>query len=203
MSFLRPYSFADVLPPIKGKGIELRAPEMRDYDAWAALRGQSRQFLAPWEPVWPANDLTRPAFRARMRRYALDARADATYPIFVFREGDGVLLGGLTLGQIRRGVAQAASLGYWMGAPHAGQGYMTAAVRAILPFAFDTLHLHRVEAACLPNNEASIRLLERVGFTREGYARNYLCIAGQWRDHLLYAILASDLPGRGGSAGAP
>jgi ribosomal-protein-alanine N-acetyltransferase len=192
MSFLRPFSFADVLPPLKGNGIELRAPEMRDYEAWAALRGQSREFLTPWEPVWPVNDLTRPAFRARMRRYAMDARADATYPVFVFRQSDGALLGGLTLGQVRRGVAQTASLGYWMGAPFAGQGYMTEAVRTVLPFAFETLHLRRVEAACLPANTASIRLLERVGFTREGYARGYLCIAGQWRDHLLYAILASD-----------
>ena len=192
MSFLRPYSFADVLPPIRGQGIDLRAPELRDFDEWAALRGRSREFLAQWEPTWPANDLTRSAFRARMRRYALDARADATYPVFVFRQSDNVLLGGLTLGQIRRGVAQSGSLGYWMGAPFAGQGYMTAAVRALLPFAFETLHLRRVEAACLPGNAASIRLLERIGFTREGYARSYLCIAGAWRDHLLYAILASD-----------
>ena len=192
MSFLRPFSFADVLPPIRGEGVELRAPEMRDYEAWAALRSQSRDFLTPWEPVWPVNDLTRPAYRARMRRYAMDVRADSTYPIFVFRQNDGVLIGGLTLGQVRRGVSQTASLGYWMGAPYAGKGYMTAAVRAVLPFAFQTLNLRRVEAACLPENAASIRLLERVGFTREGYARSYLCIAGHWRDHLLYAILASD-----------
>lgn len=192
MSFLRPFSFADAPPPVRGEKVELRAPEMRDFEAWAALRGASREFLRPWEPTWPPNDLTRPAFRARIKRYNQDIKADAAYPFFVFRLSDGALVGGLTLGQIRRGVAQTGSLGYWMGEAHAGQGLMSDAVRALLPYAFGTLRLRRVEAACLPENAPSIRLLERVGFIREGYARSYLCIAGAWRDHLLYAILSSD-----------
>lgn len=192
MSFLRPFSFADAIPPLIGERVELRAPEMRDFEAWAALRHESRAFLAPWEPLWPANDLTKAAYRSRMRRYARDARADSAYPFFIFRQSDGELLGGLTLGQVRRGVAQATSLGYWMGAPFAGQGHMTDAVRTVVPFVFQTLRLRRIEAACLPANAASISLLERVGFQREGYARSYLCIAGEWRDHLLYAMLATD-----------
>ncbi len=192
MSFLRPFSFADVLPPIQGRKVELRAPEMRDFEAWAAVRSASHEFLRPWEPTWPPNDLTRLAFRTRLKRYSQDVRADAAYPFFIFRQSDGALVGGLTLGQIRRGVAQTASLGYWMGQAYAGQGYMSDAVRAMLPYAFNGLRLRRVEAACLPENDASIRLLERVGFIREGYARSYLCIAGAWRDHLLYAILADD-----------
>jgi len=192
MSFLRPFSFSDVLPPIEGRKVELRAPEMRDFEDWAAIRSASREFLKPWEPNWPPNDLTRLAFRARLKRYSQDVRADAAYPFFIFRLGDGALVGGLTLGQIRRGVAQTASLGYWMGEAFAGQGYMSDAVRTMLPYAFNGLRLRRVEAACLPENEPSIRLLERLGFIREGYARSYLCIAGLWRDHLLYAILADD-----------
>ncbi len=192
MSFLRPYSVADILPALRGKGIFMRAPEMSDYREWSELRAASRSFLAPWEPIWPVNDLSRGAFRARMRRYAHDARADTSYSMFVFRETDQRLVGGLTLSHIRRGVAQTATLGYWMGAGYAGQGHMAAAVRVILPFAFDRLGLRRIEAACLPENAASVRLLEHVGFTREGYARSYLCIAGNWRDHLLYAILADD-----------
>jgi [ribosomal protein S5]-alanine N-acetyltransferase len=79
-----------------------------------------------------------------------------------------------------------------MGAPHARKGYMTAAVSALLPFAFATLRLHRVEAACIPSNAASIRLLEKTGFRREGYARQYLCIDGIWQDHLLFARLRDD-----------
>jgi ribosomal-protein-alanine N-acetyltransferase len=192
MSFLRPFSFADALPPLAGQGVDLRAPELRDYEEWAALRERSRAFLTPWEPTWPENDLTRTAFRARMRRYARDVRADAAYPYFIYRRSDGVLIGGLTLGQVRRGVAQATSLGYWMGEPYSGKGHMTDAVRALAPFVFQTLRLRRIEAACLPNNVASVRLLERVGFVREGYARSYLCIAGEWRDHLLYALLSTD-----------
>ncbi len=103
-----------------------------------------------------------------------------------------VLLGGLTLANVRRGVAQAGSLGYWIGGPYARRGHMTAAVRALLPFAFGALRLHRVEAACIPSNAASIRLLENSGFAREGYAREYLCINGIWQDHLLYARLQDD-----------
>ena len=110
----------------------------------------------------------------------------------IFRNADDALVGGLTLANIRRGVAQAGSLGYWMGAPYARQGYMTAAVRALIPFAFGTLRLHRLEAACIPTNAASIRLLEKTGFVREGYAREYLCINGIWQDHLLYARLKDD-----------
>ena len=99
---------------------------------------------------------------------------------------------GLALANIRRGVAQAGSLGYWIGAPFIQRGYMTAAVRALVPAAFDVLRLHRVEAACIPTNLASVRLLEKTGFRREGYARSYLCINGTWQDHLLYARLQND-----------
>jgi len=104
-----------------------------------------------------------------------------------------VLLGGLTLTNIRRGVAQAGSLGYWIGQPHARRGLMTAAVNALIPFVFCTLRLHRLEAACIPSNIASVRLLEKTGFTREGFAREYLCINGLWQDHLLYALLRTDV----------
>jgi ribosomal-protein-alanine N-acetyltransferase len=104
-----------------------------------------------------------------------------------------MLIGGLTLANIRRGVAQAGSIGYWMGAPYASRGYMTDAVRTLIPFAFGALRLHRLEAACIPTNTPSIRLLERLGFAREGLAREYLCINGVWEDHLLYALLASDV----------
>ena len=122
----------------------LRAPQMADFAEWAALREASRDFLTPWEPTWPADDLTRAAFRRRLRRYAEDQRADPAYPFFVFRKTDDALVGGLTLANIRRGVAQAGSLGYWMGAAVSrAQGYMTAAVRALVPFAFGALRLHR------------------------------------------------------------
>ena len=145
----------------------LRSPLMTDYVAWAELREQSRKFLTPWEPTWPADDLTRAAYRARLRRYSEDMRTDQAYPFFLFRSEDDALVGGLALANIRRGVAQAGSLGYWIGAPHIQKGYMTAAVRALIPAAFDLLRLHRLEAACIPTNLASVRLLEKTGFRRE------------------------------------
>ena len=194
MAFFRTVSLSEQLPAIVGELVVLRPPQMADYAEWAALREASRDFLTPWEPTWPPDDLTRAAFRRRIRRYAEDQRSDLAYPFFIFRKSDGVLVGGLTLANIRRGCAQAASLGYWMGAAYAGQGYMTAAVATVLPFAFGTLRLHRVEAACIPGNDASIRLLERTGFQREGFARQYLCINGIWQDHLLFARLRDDPP---------
>jgi ribosomal-protein-alanine N-acetyltransferase len=192
MAFFRTVTSSEQLPAIVGDAVVLRAPQASDYAEWAALRELSREFLTPWEPTWPPDDLTRASFRRRIKRYAEDQRNDLAYPLFVFRKSDNVLLGGLTLANLRRGCAQAGSLGYWMGAPHAGQGYMTAAVRAVVPFAFETLRLHRVEAACIPANVASIRILEKNGFRREGFAREYLCINGVWQDHLLYARLKQD-----------
>jgi [ribosomal protein S5]-alanine N-acetyltransferase len=192
MAFFRTVSSTETTPVIAGNGVTLRLPQSTDYAAWAALREQSRAFLKPWEPIWPADDLTRTAFRRRIRRYAEDQRNDLAYAFLVFRASDDALVGGLTLANIRRGVAQAGSIGYWVGAPFARQGYMSAALRTLVPFGFGTLRLHRLEAACIPTNAASIGLLEKTGFKREGYARQYLCINGTWQDHLLYARLRDD-----------
>jgi ribosomal-protein-alanine N-acetyltransferase len=185
-------SLPDAAPAITGEGVVLRPPQMSDAAEWVALRAASRGFLVPWEPTWPADDLTRASFRRRIKRYGEDQRCDLAYALFIFRKQDNVLVGGLTLANIRRGCAQAGSLGYWMGEPYARQGHMTAAVKALIPFAFGTLKLHRIEAACIPTNIASIRLLEKTGFKREGFARKYLCIDGHWQDHLLYARLEED-----------
>ena len=189
MALFRTINSPEPLPPIEGGSVILRTPQMNDFAAWTGLREASRAFLTPWEPTWPSDDLSRSAYRQRMRRYAEDQRTDQAYPFFIFRKDDGALVGGLVLASIRRGVAQSGSLGYWIGLPFARHGYMTAALQALIPVAFDILRLHRLEAACIPTNVASIRLLEKAGFQREGYAREYLCINGSWQDHLLYARL--------------
>src|SRR6266705_4966600 len=163
MALFRTTSFSEPVPLIEGDDVVLRAPQMADFVEWATLREASRGFLVPWEPTWPHDDLTRGAFRRRLKRYAEDLRSDQAYPFFLFRKQDNVLVGGLTLANIRRGVAQAGSLGYWMGEAHARCGYMTAAVNALISFEFSTLRLHRLEAACIPTNIASIRLLEKTG----------------------------------------
>ena len=192
MAFFRSVNFSEQLPAIGGDTVVLRPPQMSDYPEWAALREASRDFLTPWEPTWPPDDLTRASFRRRIRRYFEDQRGDLAYPFFIFRRNDDALVGGLTLANVRRGCAQACTLGYWMGRDYAQRGYMTAAARGVIPFAFGTLRLHRIEAACIPANTASIKLLERTGFQREGFARQYLCINGLWQDHLLFARLKDD-----------
>jgi [ribosomal protein S5]-alanine N-acetyltransferase len=192
MALLRTATSSDIGPVIDAERVTLRTPQMSDYPAWAELRAASRDFLTPWEPLWAADELSRSSFRRRVRHYLRDLREDMGYALFIFSTTDGALVGGLTLCNVRRGVTQACTLGYWTGAPYARQGYMTAAVRAVIPFVFDSLELHRLEAACLPSNTASIKLLERTGFGHEGLARRYLRINGVWQDHLLYALLDSD-----------
>jgi [ribosomal protein S5]-alanine N-acetyltransferase len=174
-----------------GERVYLRAPERGDWAAWASLRALSRKFLEPWEPRWPADALSRLGFRSRVARYAEDWRTDQAYNFFIFAYDDE-LVGGIGLSNVRRGVSETASLGYWIGEPYARQGLMSAALPLVLDFSFDRLRLHRVEAACLPSNVPSRALLTRTGFRHEGHARQYLCIAGKWQDHLLFAILRED-----------
>jgi ribosomal-protein-alanine N-acetyltransferase len=171
-----------------GERVFLRPPERGDYEEWASLRARSRDFLTPWEPT---DALSRANFRARISRYAEDWRTDQGYNFFIFGNDDA-LTGGIGLSNLRRGVAETASLGYWIGEPFARQRFMTAALPLVLDFAFDRLRLHRVEAACLPSNVPSRALLLHTGFQQEGYARNYLLIDGKRQDHLLFAILKED-----------
>jgi [ribosomal protein S5]-alanine N-acetyltransferase len=192
MAFFRSTGFAEAVTAIEGERVVLRSPQVSDFVEWAELREESAEFLQPWEPIWPVDDLTRSAFRRRLRRYADEQRSDQAYSFFIFRKSDGRLVGGITLANVRRGVAQSGSIGYWVGRPYARQGMMSAALQVIVPFSFSTLRLHRLEAACIPTNMPSIRLLEKSGFQREGYARQYLCINGIWQDHLLYGRLKDD-----------
>jgi [ribosomal protein S5]-alanine N-acetyltransferase len=194
MAFLRSSSGADGEIDIRGRQVYLRYPAMGDYGAWAELRAMSRAHLTVWEPQWSRDELTRSAFRRRLRQYQRELREDQGYAFFIQRTSDAALIGGVSISNVRRGVAQAASIGYWIGAPHAGNGYMTDALRAVLPFTFATLGLNRLEAACQPNNIPSRRVLEKVGFRREGLARRYLKINGAWQDHDLYALLHDDVP---------
>ena len=189
MALFRLSKIAEPEPLLRGDGIYLRPAVSGDFAAWVRLRSESREFLTPWEPLWPDDDLTRAAFRRRLRRQSDEMSRDEAFSFLIFDAGSDTLLGGLTLGGIRRGVAQSGTLGYWMGAQHAGKGRMTRAVAAAVRFGFATLRLHRIEAACLPENAASQTLLERNGFQREGLARGYLRINGAWRDHLLYALV--------------
>ena len=194
IAFMRGLTFpGGQQPVIRGDGVYLRYPRIADYPMWARLRGESREFLSKWEPVWAEDELSRGAFRRRIKRYQKETRLDSAYVFFLFRESDNALMGGCTLSNVRRGVTQCCSLGYWIGARFARKGYMHDAVRALIPFVFATLGLHRIEAACLPENEASRNLLGKLGFREEGLARRYLMINGAWSDHILFALLEDDV----------
>jgi len=179
-------------PRLVGRHVYLRPPRRGDWQQWAELRAVSRDFLTPWEPTWPGDALTQAAFRQRLARSTKDWADDLCYSFFIFRRADDDLVGGVTLSNVRRGVAQTASVGYWIGRPYARNGHMTDAVATLVAYAFDKLGLHRVEAACQPNNVPSRSLLKRVGFEEEGRARKYLRINGLWQDHVLLARLAED-----------
>ncbi|MGZ2405974.1 GNAT family N-acetyltransferase [Rhizobium ruizarguesonis] len=170
----------------------LRLPRYQDFNQWHRLRAESRKFLEPWEPTWRRDELTEGAYRARVVRGKQEYTSGQAVPLFIFLKGDMTLVGGVTIGYIRRGAAQSCMIGYWMGERHAGQGHMFAALQMVIPYIFTGLELHRIEAACIPDNTRSIRLLEKAGFQREGYLRGYLKINGQWHDHVMFSRLATD-----------
>ena len=190
MAALRAHREAWREAALRTRSLYLRPPRMGDWRAWAELRAASRDFLTPWEPRWRGDALTRAAFRRRLRRQHRDGEDGTGYAFFLLRKSDDALLGGVTLGNVQRGAAQSCSVGYWIGRPYARNGYMSEALTGVRDHCFEGLGLHRLEAACMPGNVASRRLLEKCGFRREGRARDYLRIDGAWRDHLLYAALS-------------
>lgn len=185
-------------PSLKGRRVTLRLPALSDYPEWSSLRRESRSFLEPWEPRWSGDELERRAWRLRVRRYREEHAAGTATAFLIFDREAGHLVGGITLGNIRYGVSQSAQIGYWMGEKHAGKGLMQDAIGALLSHAFGTMRLHRVEAACIPGNARSIRVLEKAGFTREGLLRAYLRINGVWQDHFVYALIADEHQQRAG-----
>jgi [ribosomal protein S5]-alanine N-acetyltransferase len=192
VSFLRTTPSWDGLGRLNGLRVYLRPPAQRDYEAWASLRRASQHFLQPWEPSWSDDELSREAWRRRLKAYGEVIRAGIGAPHLIFRHDDDTLLGGINLNNIQRGIAQYASVGYWIGHPYAQRGYMHDALRTVLAHAFASLRLHRVEANCLPSNHASRALLAKTGFSLEGQSRAFLKINGAWEDHLRYAILEGD-----------
>jgi ribosomal-protein-alanine N-acetyltransferase len=179
-------------PSLKSERVVLRMPASGDYREWAALRAESRRFLEPWEPRWASDELDWPSWRQRLHRYREDFHQGIGVGFFIFEASSCKLMGGITIGNVRYGVSQSGQIGYWIGERYAGKGYMPEALRLVAGYAFDTLRLHRIEAACIPDNTRSIRVLEKAGFQREGLLRSYLRINGIWHDHYLYALIADD-----------
>ena len=181
---------------IETERMTLRPPAHADCRAWSSLRRDSEAFLKPWEPTWAADHLSRKSFTNRVYWSQRSVTNGTAVPLFMIRRDDDALLGAITLDNIRRGPAQAGTTGYWIGAPHARQGYMREAIGALVHYAFTVLDLSRIEAGCLPENTASRRLLEQCGYKYEGVAQSYLQINGRWRNHVLYANLRNDRRGK-------
>jgi ribosomal-protein-alanine N-acetyltransferase len=157
---------------VEGRRVHLRSPQSADFQAWATLRGDSRDHLVPWEPSWTTDELTRESYRRRLRRYQQAERDGTGHILYIFRNDSNALAGWIQLSNIRQGIAQsAATIGYWIGKKFAGQGLMTDAVTAVVLHGFGRMGFHRIEAACLPSNTASRRVLTKCGFTAEGTAR--------------------------------
>jgi len=166
------------------KRVYLRPPTRADRDEFVALMRASRTFHTPWA--------TAPTDEDRFAAYLADARRADFEAMLVCRHPDGAILGFFNLSQIVRRGLQSAYLGYAIGKPFAGQGYMKEGLELVLRHAFMTLRLHRVEANIQPGNKASLALARGAGFRREGFSPRYLKIGGRWRDHERWAILAEE-----------
>ena len=177
---------------LTGERVFLRPPKRRDALKWQKLRMSSKSFLVPWEPSWNASSCTRRAYLRYFKNSNYLANMDRAYSFLIFKTDDKTLLGGINIGNVRRGVSQSASLGYWIGEKHSRNGYMKEALKLLIPSLFIDLRLNRIEAATLEENIASKNLLKKIGFKKEGVLRKYLKINGSWRDHILYGLLEND-----------
>ena len=178
-----------------GPRVELRPLKGGDFEAWQAVRERSRDWLEPWEPM---PDPTSPdpvhdpeAFRARCGAWERQRHFDSAYGFGMFLRGGG-FIGEVSLGSVQRGPFQSAFVGYWVDEEHAGQGYVPEGVALILRYGFEELGLHRVEAAIVPRNAASRRVVEKLGLREEGLAERFLQIRGVWEDHTRFAITVEE-----------
>jgi [ribosomal protein S5]-alanine N-acetyltransferase len=167
-----------------GSTVYIRLPQPDDCQELIELNQKSLNFYRGL-----ASPMTTPQ---QFTNYISRCRQDDFEGMLICRITDATIVGVINLSQIFRGGFQSAYLGYQIGAPFAGQGYMTEAIQLVLRHAFNEMKLHRLEANIQPDNKASIALVKRAGFTKEGYSRRYLKINGRWRDHERWAILAED-----------
>jgi ribosomal-protein-alanine N-acetyltransferase len=165
--------------------VALRALGPDDALVLQEFRTANREFLRPWEPARDEDYYELDAAAATIAAQQADREVDRGYAFWIFAEG--ALVGYLNLSGIVRGAFQNAYLGYAVAESANGRGYATAAVREATRLGFEELGLHRVQAAVMPRNGGSIRVLEKAGFRREGFAERYLLIDGTWEDHILYA----------------
>ena len=176
--------------------LDLRLPQLSGHKSWSRLRLESKDFLTPWEPTWTNDHLLRRPFVNRVNWAKRSMQNGTAIPLFIIGRNDGVLMGAITLDNIRRGPNQTATMGYWIGSPYVRQGFMSEAIVGLVNYAFGALDISRIESACLPENTPSRKLLEKCGFKYEGVAQAYIQIDGRWRTHVLYASIRYDRRGK-------
>ncbi len=177
-------------PRLYGRRVMLRPLAPSDFAAWREVRLRNEEWLVPWEPLrqpsLPDPTRDRAAFESRCSARERERASDHAYPFGVFV--DQRLVGEVNINNVTRGALQSATIGYWIDQTHAGHGYIAESVVIAIRFAFDQLHLHRLEICIVPRNTNSRRVMEKLQIRCEGVAERYLEIAGTWEDHMRYAI---------------
>jgi [ribosomal protein S5]-alanine N-acetyltransferase len=186
-------------PTLFGRRLLLRPLVASDFPAWREVRRRNGEWLTRWEAQRvrgqpdPVED--RDAFVVRCSARQRERQLGTAFGFGIFVDGE--LAGEINLSSIQRGPFQSAYVGYWIDQKHAGNGYMPEALVVMSRFAFDELHLHRVQIAIIPRNEPSRRVVDKLGIREEGIAERYLEINGVWEDHVRYAITSEEWAQRG------
>ena len=192
MSFLNAYSLKKNLFEITGRKVILRPPQYSDWKAWADERKKNKLYLQPWEPLWSINELERSSFVKRVRMFERLSHNDQAYSFLIFKSDNEDFIGEVNISNVQRGIIQSCTIGYWIAKDCEGKGMMSESLELVKEFIFNELKLHRIEAACLPHNMPSLKVLLKNGFIKEGTARKLLKINDKWEDHTVLSFILDD-----------
>ena len=192
MSFLNAYSLKKNLFEITGQKVILRPPQYSDWKAWADERKKNKLYLQPWEPLWSINELERSSFVKRVRMFERLSHNDQSYSFLIFKSDNEDFIGEVNISNVQRGIIQSCTIGYWIAKDCEGKGMMSESLELVKEFIFNELKLHRIEAACLPHNMPSLKVLLKNGFIKEGTARKLLKINDKWQDHTVLSFILDD-----------
>ena len=192
MSFLNAYSLKKNLFEITGRKVILRPPQYSDLKAWADERKKNKLYLQPWEPLWSINELERSSFVKRVRMFERLSHNDQAYSFLIFTSDNEDFIGEVNISNVQRGIIQSCTIGYWIAKDCEGKGMMSESLELVKEFIFNELKLHRIEAACLPHNIPSLKVLLKNGFIKEGTARKLLKINDKWQDHTVLSFIFDD-----------
>lgn len=192
MSFLNAYSLKKNQFEITGQKVTLRPPQYSDWKAWADERKKNKLYLQPWEPLWSINELERSSFVKRVRMFERLSHNDQAYSFLIFTSDNEDFIGEVNISNVQRGIIQSCTIGYWIAKDCEGKGMMSESLELVKEFIFNELKLHRIEAACLPHNMPSLKVLLKNGFIKEGTARKLLKINDKWQDHTVLSFILDD-----------